>query len=390
MSDDSEKQKVLIVDDAPENIQVLMETLKDEYTIVAAINGPKALQLAEAASAPDIVLLDIMMPEMDGYEVCRRLKANRKTRNIPVIFVTAMDQEADETKGLELGAVDYITKPISPAIVRARVKTHLSLKNSQKRLQDLLNKTLSGSVRVLMDVLGLVNPIAFSRSSQLRRLVKDMASELGLADIWKFELAAMLSQIGCVTVPVETMKKLYQGQELTEEEASAYSEYASVGAELLANIPHLESVAEMIAKHQDSIGLDKDIEPRFRDAVLIGGQLIKTAVDYLLSAGPGDSAEAAIRNMRSNTQASDPALVELLSRTLGLAAEKQTEKTVPAKEVSSGMIIDQDVYSDEGTFLIARGTELSGTTIRILQQHGKLEKIKSAIRVLEPKGRIGE
>jgi len=281
MADRSEKQKVLIVDDTPENIQVLMETLKGEYAIVAAINGQKALQIAVTAPIPDIILLDIMMPEMDGYEVCRRLKADRKTRNIPVIFVTAMDQEEDETKGLELGAVDYITKPISPAIVRARVKTHLSLRSAQQRLQDLLNKTLSGSVRVLVDILGLINPVAFSLSSQIRRLVRDMTADLGLGDTWKFDLAAMLSQIGCITIPAETLKKMYEGMALTEEEHELYSAYPAAGAELIANIPHLESVAGMIARHQEPFEGDENVKPHDRDAVILGGQLLKVAVDYV-------------------------------------------------------------------------------------------------------------
>ena len=122
------KPKVLIVDDTPENIQVLMETLKDQYTIVAAINGEKALKMAVAEPRPDLILLDIMMPGMDGYEVCRRLKADEQAQHIPIIFVTAKTEVEDETLGFELGAVDYITKPFSIPVVKARVKAHLELK----------------------------------------------------------------------------------------------------------------------------------------------------------------------------------------------------------------------------------------------------------------------
>ena len=127
------KPKILIVDDTPENIQVLMETLKDQYAIVAATNGEKALKMAAAEPKPDLILLDIMMPDMDGYEVCRRLKADRQLRDIPIIFVTAKTEVEDETFGFELGAVDYITKPFSIPVVKARVKAHLDL----KRLRDL-------------------------------------------------------------------------------------------------------------------------------------------------------------------------------------------------------------------------------------------------------------
>jgi len=129
------QQTVLVVDDTPENIMIMTEILRDLYRVKAATNGRKALLIAESENPPDIILLDIMMPEMDGYEVCRQLSKNTSTKSIPVIFVTAMGQEEDETKGLELGAVDYITKPVSPAIVRARVKTQLTLKNNMAELR---------------------------------------------------------------------------------------------------------------------------------------------------------------------------------------------------------------------------------------------------------------
>lgn len=128
------QQTILVVDDTPENIDILKGILGSDYKIKVAINGRKALTIA-ASSHPDLILLDIMMPEMDGYEVCEQLKANQETRNIPIIFVTAKSQEADEAKGLRLGAVDYITKPINPVLVHARIKTHLALANQNKVLE---------------------------------------------------------------------------------------------------------------------------------------------------------------------------------------------------------------------------------------------------------------
>lgn len=138
MVDMPPRQKVLIVDDAPENIRILMETLKDEYAIIAATSGEKALRLAAGDPGPDIILLDIMMPEMDGYEVCETLKKDPATKDIPVIFVTTMTGEKDEARGLGLGAVDYIIKPINPDLVRARVRNHLALKQHRDRLEELV------------------------------------------------------------------------------------------------------------------------------------------------------------------------------------------------------------------------------------------------------------
>lgn len=137
MSEKPQKHRILIVDDAPENIKILGQVLKSDHTVSFATNGENALRIARSDIPPDLILLDIMMPGLDGYEVCRRLKADRKTRNIPVIFITAMSEVEDETRGLEIGAVDYITKPFSRAIVKARVKTHLELKRHRDMLENL-------------------------------------------------------------------------------------------------------------------------------------------------------------------------------------------------------------------------------------------------------------
>ncbi len=132
----SQKQKILIVDDATENIKMLTNLLRDEFTIFFAKNGKTALKLAKSKQ-PDLILLDIVMPEMDGFEVCRSLQEDTETVGIPVIFVSAKGEEGDETKGFEAGAVDYIIKPISPPIVKARVKTHLRLREAVAELKRL-------------------------------------------------------------------------------------------------------------------------------------------------------------------------------------------------------------------------------------------------------------
>ena len=135
-----DKPTVLIVDDTPANLDLLVEILRSDYRTKVAISGEKALELAFSATPPDLVLLDITMPGLNGYEVCQRLKANPSTSNIPVIFVTAMSEVDDETRGLELGGVDYITKPISPPIVKARVKSHLAVAEQARVLQRMVNQ----------------------------------------------------------------------------------------------------------------------------------------------------------------------------------------------------------------------------------------------------------
>jgi len=150
----SEKHRILIVDDASTNIEILNEVLGAEYDSLFAMDGATALQLA-VDLVPDLILLDVVMPGLDGHEVCRRLKADPRTKGIPVIFISGLSEESDEAKGLEIGAIDYITKPFSPPIVRARVRNHLQL----KRYQDMLERLL-----VLDGLTGIANRRRFDEA----------------------------------------------------------------------------------------------------------------------------------------------------------------------------------------------------------------------------------
>ncbi len=171
---DTEKgtSTILIVDDAPENLAVLGEVLAPAFKVRAANSGARALQIAASTPRPDLILLDIMMPDMDGFEVLARLREDDATRDIPVIFVTAMDAVADEERGLALGAVDYIAKPIQPAIVMARVRAHLELKQARDWLKDQ-NSYLEAEVARRMQENLLIQDVsirALARLAEVRDL----------------------------------------------------------------------------------------------------------------------------------------------------------------------------------------------------------------------------
>ena len=134
------KPKILIVDDAPENLRILIEILKDEYAIIPAVSGKAALQKVQADPMPDLILLDILMPVMDGYEVCKKLKENEMTKDIPIICITAMSEVMDDAKAFKLGVADYIPKPFNPATVKARVKNHIKLRNALSKQQKLIQE----------------------------------------------------------------------------------------------------------------------------------------------------------------------------------------------------------------------------------------------------------
>ena len=243
-----EKPTILIVDDTPDNITLLCSLLGDRYRNKVATNGPKALKIAEAKPHPDLILLDIMMPDMDGYEVCEILKTNAQTKDIPVIFLTAKTQEADETKGFELGAVDYITKPISPPILLARVQTHLALQEARSRLsrqneileEQVLERThrldnLQNAILVALASLAETRDDDTGQHvKRTQRYVKELAQ--WIADHPKFNLSptyidmiyktSSLHDIGKVGVPDSILLK--PGQ-LTKEEFEEMKKHTILG-----------------------------------------------------------------------------------------------------------------------------------------------------------------
>ena len=174
MTTNSDKQIILVVDDMPANIEVAHNTLKDTYIVKIATSGARALNLAKVLPQPDLILLDVMMPEMDGYEVCSRLKSDPSTSDIPIIFLTGKTDAEDETRGLELGAIDYIHKPFVPLVVQARVRTHLALREAHEQLAEekrkvdrLLDNILPASAVAEIKLTGGVIPRRFENVAVL-------------------------------------------------------------------------------------------------------------------------------------------------------------------------------------------------------------------------------
>lgn len=211
----SKKEKILIVDDLPDNIMILMNILKDDYTVIAATNGEKALDMARQEPQPDIILLDIIMPEMDGYEVCRRLQRDIQTRDIPIIFITAKTEADDEAKGLMLGAVDYIGKPIVPAIVRARVRNHLELKRHRNHLEELVAQRthqLKKAKESVIEAMGMVaehrDPETGAHISRTKRYVNLIAWELSKLPKYQKILTPQIIELVTHAAPLHDLGKI--------------------------------------------------------------------------------------------------------------------------------------------------------------------------------------
>jgi len=239
----NEKDLVLIVDDTNANIQVLMEILKDEYAVIVAKSGAQALRLARGRPRPDIVLLDVMMPEMDGYQTLERLKSDADTAAIPVIFVTSLSEESDESKGLLLGAVDYITKPFNPDIIKLRIGNQLALKRDRDHLERLVQARTRELTDTRLEVIRRLGRAAEYRDNEtglhIIRMSKSaqlLALAIGLGEV-DAELildAAPMHDIGKIGIPD---KILLKPGALDEEERAKMREHCEIGANILGEHP---------------------------------------------------------------------------------------------------------------------------------------------------------
>jgi len=261
----TEKNNLLVVDDTPENIDVLRGILGVEYSVKVANSGQLALKIV-AAQPPDLILLDVMMPGMNGYEVCRQLKENEATRHIPVIFVTALGEAEDETRGFELGAADYIIKPVSPPIVRARVRAHLALSNQRRHLEQLVaertgelersNWQLEQTHLIMLKQLGRAADYRDNETGMHIMRVGNFSKLLGLAAGFlesQAELlmyASMMHDIGKIGVPDHILLK---PGKLTAEEFEVIKKHPEIGAEIIGehDVEVLEMAKQVALGHHE-------------------------------------------------------------------------------------------------------------------------------------------
>ncbi len=306
------RPKLLVVDDEATNLQMLRHVLQDDYRLVFAKDGSKAIELAQR-ERPDLVLLDIMMPDMTGYAVCEALKRDIQTRHIPVIFVTALADTDDEAKGFAVGGVDYLTKPASPAIVKARVRTHLSLVQvdelRETRLEIIRRLGLAAEFKDNETGMHVIRMSYFSR-------ILGQAAGLGPADVENLFNAAPMHDIGKIGIPDAVLLK--KGA-LNPEEWAVMRTHSQIGADILGTHPPglMHIACEIAITHHEK--WDGSGYPRGLAGtdIPISGRIaaIADVFDALTSERPYKNAwtvEAALDLLRAQSgKHFDPALVEL-------------------------------------------------------------------------------
>lgn len=370
---------VMIVDDNPANLKPLEDMLRQNgYEVRSFPRGRLALAAANQ-EPPDLVLLDINMPEMNGYDVCDQLKASPRLSGIPVIFLSALNAIEDKVKGFRSGGVDYISKPFQFEEVLARVETHLKLRRAQGAERDLLEKTLGGAVGTLWALVQLTLPVLALRSGAIRDIVLRITQRMEISDPWQYELAATLCLVGCIALPDEVFERAYCGQALSADEDQMFRAHPERGARLLSDIPRLEVVAEIIRGQQMTA---KD--PAVMEESKQGARMLHLALELDRRIYRGIASSYALAELRL-LGGFDSRMLDALVRYSPAAGEFDVRR-LPVRELRSGMALDQDVLSSDGNLLIFKeGTILTETWIERLENFAKARGTQELLDVRVPR-----
>ncbi len=384
MGQEENKPKILIVDDVPENIYILMGILKDRYTVMAANNGARALKIVEMDPSIGLILLDIMMPDMDGYTVCNTLKADPTLKAIPVIFISAMSDLLDIVKGFEMGAVDYITKPFHPQEVLVRVNTHLELQNAKSDLQTLLSKTLTGSIKVLVEILSFVSPPLVEKSNRIRRFAREMFQVLPInsQEVWIIDLAIMLSHIGCLSM-TDILKKKSTNAGMTKDEQTRYEQHPIIGADIVAKIPRMEDVAEIISRQ---LIYPVRYPSNLPDVVYYGSSLLNLLLSYDDLITFGHTPKLAVSKLIDPVYGYPIVITDRLYRLINQDVYLRRH-IVKSDKLVAGMVLNEDIVTKTGATLLTKGTELTDNLIQMIQRFANSGNgIHENISIMETEG----
>jgi ActR/RegA family two-component response regulator len=369
-------KRILFVDDDPRVLQAFERQFYKRFDIRTAIGPELGLQVLASDGPFATVVSDLRMPGMNGIEFLTRVR-QASPDTVRVMLTGDADLSAAMAAVNEGKIFQFLTKPCPSDMLTRTLESALEQHRLITAERELLENTLRGSIGVLSEILGLVNPQAFSRSQRIRRYVQHIIETLNLADRWQYELAAMLSQIGCVTVPPDTLDKFYKQQPLNLAEQKILSEQNQVGHNLLAKIPRLESVAQMVAQQNSPWS---EITPV--DVVKIGAQLLKVASDCDEQVMRGVPFATVLAQMAASP-AYRPAFVTALQK-LEVEEAKSETRWLKLAQIKSGMIVGAGIYSQTGLLLLAKGQEITDSAMARLNSFASLFGLIEPISVIVP------
>jgi CheY-like chemotaxis protein len=365
MSANATAPSILCVDDEPRVLDGLKLTLRHGFKVSTANSGAQGLAMLQEMEGVAVVISDMRMPVMDGATFLTRVR--KSWPDATRLLLTGETGRDAAVAAVNEGQIfRFLTKPCAPekllAAVEAAVRQH-QLVTAEKML---LQQTVLGSIRALVDVLGIVNPIAFGRGSRIKRLAMQLAEQAGLPSSWELEAAALLSQIGYVSLPVELVEKAVNGESLNSDEMLLLGETPKVTQGILARIPRLENVAAILAHASQP---DVSNEPR-DPGVAANATVLKNVLEFDALTSRGEDADTAIATLRARFGPKNAAMLAHLAALQGAAEGGPQLREIRLRDVAPGMVLMDDLRTDLGTLLVSRGYEISQSFIDRMRNFG--------------------
>lgn len=382
--------KILFVDDEPAVLDGFRRLLHKEFSLETAAGGEEGLRLISAAKNEPfaVVVSDMRMPGMDGVQFLSRVRLlSPDTVRIALTGQADMQTAADCVN--EGSIFRFLTKPCQKEVLAKALTSGLVQYRLVIAEKELLEKTLSGSVKVLTEVLSLVNPAAFGRAVRMSRYVQHIVHKLHLEAGWRFEVAAMMSQLGCVTLDTDTIEAVYAGRKLSPDEQARLDAHPSVAADLLSNIPRMEPVARMIAQQESIVPSSQTPGQAQFDVVKLGAQILKVALAYdqLLSAGKDHA--GAMQQMLMRTNHLERSIVDALSD-IEVEPLHLEVKSCRISDLDCGMILQEDVRTNNGLLIVTKGQQVNYPLLVRLRNFWERRAIGSSVMVRAPQAAISE
>jgi response regulator RpfG family c-di-GMP phosphodiesterase len=371
-------EKILFVDDEINILESIARQLRKRFTLTIANGGQEALQILKDEGPFSVIVSDMRMPGMDGVQLLSTVK-DLYPDTVRMMLTGNADQ-GTAIEAVNKGQIfKFLNKPCSTAVL----VPSLALAQRQYRLitaeKELLDKTLKGSVKVLSELLSLSNPTAFSCGYRIKNIVVELAQLLELGQIWKYEVASLMSQIGCITLPTDILNKKHANIELTPEENEMYQSHPKVGASLLADIPRLESVVGMISEQlrrydefSEEVSADEES--------VIGAQILRVALDYDLLLFQGKKHNEAVKELCAEKGMYNPDILKFLNN-IKLDEEHVRVVSLKVQDISIGMIAEEDIVAKNGILLTPKGQEITWPVLQGLLNFSKQVGVREPIRV---------
>jgi CheY-like chemotaxis protein len=372
---------VLFVDDDPNLLSAIQRNLRKNFTLVTAQSGLEGLEKIKTATAPfAAVVSDMRMPGMDGVEFLS--KAREIWPETVRIMLTGQADMENAIEAVNKGNIFlFLNKPCDTETLARHLEIALKQYNLALAEKELLEKTLNGVIKLISNVLALADEASFSRAERLKAIVTFLGKQLAPQSLWALEMAAMLSQLGSITVPPEVMKKFNQGLPLDEDENKMIQSIPSISYDLLVNIPRFESVVHMIAEVEVSCEKFKKVELANWPGEELGGHLLKIALEYdRQSFCLKKPSEVITGWMLARPAEYDPWCAELLKNFGSKAAQQHPEK-MTIYTLTPGMVFAENIMSKKGVLLIPAGREVSETIIKFLNNYVNRDEVEGEFNV---------